>query len=518
MMTSAAAPAIAPGSVLTVGSVIDPATLTRLSGEARFAEPSAYASAGNTGSAPPALPADPTAPVAADLALGAGAGLALPELPSLAQASAGSDENIDPIGDLVRGDGSDRTVVLTDADDTFLGGSGNEHVLGGGGADVLDGGAGNDWLEGGAGNDLLLGGAGNDQLDGGAGRDTLLGGAGNDLVQGGAGRDSVEGGIGEDVLVLDDVQDIVKELAAGSDLGGVDTLVVADSYARSLAAALPGLAPDGRATFVVGLPDPATFPAGLAAYRQHVDGDIENVRLEGAAGHDVVGDGDANRIEGNAGDNRLYGAGGDDWMLGGAGDDLLDGGQGADTLHGGAGDDVFVLGLHERPDTIFDHEGRNTLRLEGADPSLLQATMNGADLVLSHDGATVATLRDYQAESFAGIDLGDGLRPLADFQLDSGAADVAATTSDWLAEFLPAGAEAGSPALAEPWSLGSLDGTGDSAGMAGAGLPDLIAGSELWLPVEPGDGTAFVTGLDAPASEAPASSSAQPGEERELAA
>jgi Ca2+-binding RTX toxin-like protein len=85
--------------------------------------------------------------------------------------------------------------------------------------------------------------------------------------------------------------------------------------------------------------DVASYPSGLAGYRQQIDPDIENIRLEGATGHDVVADGGANVIAGDAGDNRLYGAGGDDALFGNAGDDLLDGGAGDDWLDGGEGAD-----------------------------------------------------------------------------------------------------------------------------------------------------------------------------------
>ena len=320
----------------------------------------------------------------------------LPALPQLAEAeptTAPTEEDVGPIGRYVRGDGSDGKVVLTDGDDIFVGGDGDEHVVGGAGDDYLDGAGGDDQLEGGTGDDTLLGGSGDDLLEGqagddlldggigddrllgGAGDDQLLGGGGDDFLNGGSGIDRLEGGTGNEILVLADVRDAVTELGLGIDEGGNDTVVVADSYGASLAAALPGTG--GRATFVLGRPDVAHFPTDVAGFRQQIDPDIENIRLEGSKAHDVVGDDRASLIIGNDGANRIHagggddsvlGGGGDDWIDGGDGDDWLDGGLGGDTIYGGGGDDVFVFGLHEDGDLIFDHEGRNTLRIAGADP------------------------------------------------------------------------------------------------------------------------------------------------------
>jgi Ca2+-binding RTX toxin-like protein len=503
--TTPGAPAIAAGSVLTVGSLIDPSALTRLAGGARFAEAPAVTVGGQDGAvAAPSLPGDPAAPLAADLTLPPPVDLALPSLPSAASAPspAGEDADLANLGDYVRGGDEDQTIVLTEKDDVFLGGDGNETVLGQGGNDQLAGGGGDDVLDGGAGNDQLAGGSGNDQLAGGSGDDQLAGGSGNDVLAGGTGSDRLNGETGNDVLVLDDPRDAVKELGIGIDGGGSDTIVVADGYARELAQALPGLSPDGRATFVLGTPDAATFPQGLAPYRQQIDPDIENLRLEGSAGHDVFGSDKGNVIEGNLGANHLYGAGGDDflygdggddWLDGGSGNDWLDGGAGIDTLHGGAGNDVFVLGLHEGGgDQIFDFEGVNSLRLSTADPDAVGVTLQGDDLLVTMNGRTLATIHDYanHADNYAGIDLGEGIRPFDSFlgQPEAAAAPAsAAATADWLAGFLPE-ADSGSTAAAPDAVVDGGPGLTSAAGAPPAAtvaftVPDLTAGGgDFWLP------------------------------------
>jgi Ca2+-binding RTX toxin-like protein len=168
-------------------------------------------------------------------------------------------------------------------------GSGDDRLVGDHRANRLDGGAGDDTLEGRRGDDTLVGGSGDDTLDGGAGNDRLRGGAGNDTAVYNSGADVTVS------LLLDTEQDTGE---------GLDTLT-----------------------------------------------GIEN--LTGGSGDDhLLGDHQANRLDGSAGDDTLRGRGGDDTLVGGAGDDRLEGGagndrllggRGTDTLLGGDGDDVFVF-------------------------------------------------------------------------------------------------------------------------------------------------------------------------------
>ncbi|MGE3743421.1 MAG: calcium-binding protein [Geminicoccaceae bacterium] len=460
------------------------------------------------------------------------ASLPEPVMPTGEDAAAGAsdDEDLGPIGRYVRGNGDGKTV-LTDGDDIFIGSDGNEHVVGGAGDDHIDGAGGDDHLEGGTGDDELLGGGGDDILDGlpgyelidggsgddellgGSGDDELLGGGGDDYLNGGSGIDRLAGGTGDEILVLADVRDAVTELGLGADAGGNDTVVVTQSYAESLASALADTG--GRATFVLGRPDIADFPTGVAGFRQQIDPDIENIRLEGKTAHDVVGDDHGSLIVGNAGANRIHAGGGDDAVYGGAGNDLIDagagndwleGGLGDDTLWGGAGDDVYVLGLQESGDTVFDHEGRNSLRLIGADPARLSLDLRGDDLLVSHAGKVVATVSDYAGspDSIVGIDLGQGVRPLEDFMPAATAKAAARTTAsgDWLAEYTPAPGLA--EPLPEPWA--SLDPRDAAAPVPAAGnvqssvaadasatfstsfaaLPSDHAAADLWAPMDDG--------------------------------
>ena len=118
----------------------------------------------------------------------------------------------------------------------------------------------------------------------------------------------MSGGLGNDVYVVDDIGDVVTELAGG----GVDRVNASISY-------------------VLG-------------------DEVENLTLTGTAS--ITGTGNAlnNTLTGNTANNVLNG---------GAGDDSLNGGAGADTLIGGTGNDVYTI--DDAGDAVVELTG------EGAD-------------------------------------------------------------------------------------------------------------------------------------------------------
>lgn len=77
----------------------------------------------------------------------------------------------------------------------------------------------NEDLIGTSGNDILDGRIGTHRMYGLAGDDQLFGGSGKDLLDGGAGADLMVGGAGDDLYRVDNVNDVVVELAGA----GVDT-------------------------------------------------------------------------------------------------------------------------------------------------------------------------------------------------------------------------------------------------------------------------------------------------------
>jgi Ca2+-binding RTX toxin-like protein len=490
--SASVAHASAAGSVLSVGSVIDPTMLTKLSGEARFGDGlsvpvrTAEDSAAAPEAAPIAHAVNGTTSIEMRMAAAAEP-VAEIESPVVVP----PDEDLGNVGRNETGGDGDDTLIGTDDDDNLNGGGGDDLILGGNGNDrlggnagddelhgeagddELDGGAGNDQLYGGAGNDLAHGGEGNDGVYGGAGNDELHGDGGDDRVDGGTGIDRMYGGTGRDILVIDQIHDLALEDAFGADGGGVDTLEVRDGYAASLARELPHASPEGRATFVLNDAGEGGLPTAAEGYIQQVHPYVENVRLTGSVDHDLLGDGRANSLIGNAGDNRIYGGAGDDWLDGGAGDDWLQGGAGEDVMYGSEGDDAFVLGLNDSAvDTIFDHSGVNTVSLHGASASRLQVSLDGQDLRIGYDGRDVAVIDQYVGHeaNFAGLDLGQGVRSFPDL----------------LAEFLPQRAGADGADI-----LRAADG---GEWLLGKGGEDSLVGSAARDRLEGGDGSDVMSG------------------------
>jgi Ca2+-binding RTX toxin-like protein len=121
------------------------------------------------------------------------------------------------------------------------------------------------------------------KLTGNSGNNRLDGGLGNDMLNGGGGADTLIGGLGNDVYVVDNVGDIVVELAGE----GADTVQSTINYA--------------------------------------LGANVERLTLSGTVDINGVGNELANLLTGNSGNNRL------------------DGGLGADRLTGGAGNDTYAF-------------------------------------------------------------------------------------------------------------------------------------------------------------------------------
>ena len=203
--------------------------------------------------------------------------------------------------------------------------------------------------------------------------DSLVGGLGDDTLSGGSGTDTLIGGAGNDTYVVDDLDDLITELAGeGTDLvlsstsytalSNIENITLTGSAAltatgNSLANILIGNAGNnvldggtgsdtlggsaGDDTLIGGAGDDVyivdsasdvvTEMAGegtdsiQASFSYTASANIENLALTGSASIDATGNGAANAITGNAGAN------------------VLDGGAGADTMTGGAGDDTYIV-------------------------------------------------------------------------------------------------------------------------------------------------------------------------------
>jgi Ca2+-binding RTX toxin-like protein len=131
------------------------------------------------------------------------------------------------------------------------------------------------------GNDTIHGLDGGDYLVGGAGIDTLFGEAGNDRLDGGDGADAMTGGTGDDTYIVDNVADVVTELAGE----GTDTI---KSY--------------------------ITLTLGS---------NFENLELLGFGATAAIGNTQNNIMTGNTAGNFMNGGGGSDALYGEEGNDVL---------------------------------------------------------------------------------------------------------------------------------------------------------------------------------------------------
>ena len=300
-----------------------------------------------------------------------------------------------------------------------------ENAIGGGGSDRLIGNDADNLLDGGAAGEdtasyedasvgvvidltaadgVQVTGAGTDTL---RGIENVVGGAGDDRLVGTTDSNRLEGGAGDDTLVANGgLQDVVlggagRDLA---DLSGADYGLILNIGIDAAAMRV-----DGEIT-VRGIEDVIA-----SAFDDEVLGSGEANRLDGGDGADtLVGFGGADVLRGGAGDDLIYGdAGGgyepipiefigtdgDDTLIGNVadnilrglgGDDYLEGGEGADTLEGGDGDD-FLEGM-DGDDSLVAGAGADTLE-GGAGNDTLIATDGdqagggaGDDLLLGSDG------------------------------------------------------------------------------------------------------------------------------------
>src|SRR3954452_17089886 len=231
--------------------------------------------------------------------------------------------------DKLEGDTGSDNIDGGDGDDALSGSKGSDGLHGGGGNDVLIGFKGPDKIDGGAGDDYVDGQQGSDQIDGDGGSDKLLGDKGNDKIDGGSGEDHIEGGPGDD-----------SDLEGGGDGDEVFGGAGSDN--------VDGGAGDGD--IVRGDSGTDTLSGGegvndIVSYASATRGGIQVDLAAGTAkgdGHDglngfedavgspqsdtLVGNGQANRIDGGVGDDTLEsGGGGGGQAFGGPGTDTCEG-------------------------------------------------------------------------------------------------------------------------------------------------------------------------------------------------
>jgi trimeric autotransporter adhesin len=211
----------------------------------------------------------------------------------------------------------------------------------------------------------------------------ILGNASANILDGGAGADHMSGGAGNDTYVVDDVRDIVTELANQ----GID--LVRASVTHRLTANVENLTLTGSA---------AINGTGNALNNTLIGNSATNI-LDGAAGADHMsgGAGDDTYFVDNAGDNvtEVAGQGVDhvrsaityklganlenltligldaingtgnalnNSIFGNASANILDGSEGADHMSGGAGNDIYIVDNAGDTVTEFSDQGLDLVK------------------------------------------------------------------------------------------------------------------------------------------------------------
>lgn len=267
---------------------------------------------------------------------------------------------------------------------TASGGGGNdilkgiEQVNGSFFNDTLIGGAGDNWLWGSDGNDVLVGGDGFDNLDGGFDNDTLTGGAGDDQLNGGWGDDVLTGGKGSDwanffdssvtvnltkgTAISAEGNDTVMEIENVSGSFDDDTLI-GDANANILNGGW------GNDWLAGGQGDNSLYGGDGVDWASYSDAtsavtvDLATGVATSSARNDTLQE--IENVQGSKFNDTLKGNDGDNSLDGGAGNDTLNGRGGLDTLKGGAGNDTL------------DGKQDNDTLTGGAGNDIFKFTVNG---------------------------------------------------------------------------------------------------------------------------------------------
>jgi Ca2+-binding RTX toxin-like protein len=196
------------------------------------------------------------------------------------------------------------------------------------------------------------------------------------------GADNMLGGQGDDLYYIDNMGDVVTELANE----GIDSVSSSISYTLTADVErlfLTDMAVDGEGNQLANV----------------IYGNALNNKLLGDAGNDI--------LQGQVGNDTLQGGIGDDVLYGGLGNDELRGEQGNDLLVGGLGDDVYIFGMGDGKDTFDNNDvlGNDKLMLLSHDAQAVWLRQRNNDLELSFIGTQDSiTMKDWYTSSAQQVD------------------------------------------------------------------------------------------------------------------
>jgi len=206
---------------------------------------------------------------------------------------------------------------------------------------------------------LTLKGTSSTHATGNAKNNILTGNAGNNILNGITGQDTFIGGSGNDTYYIDDLTDVIVELASG----GIDTIITTNAsvYKAFL---------DGDYQNVekcpFGTTPPGPPPGPPSDGNDSLTGTAGKDTIDGKKGNDtIVGLEGNDSLLGSEGNDSILGGAGIDTILGGVGNDTLDGGVGADSMIGGDGNDVY--GVDDAADKVVESAtGGNSDRIQSS--------------------------------------------------------------------------------------------------------------------------------------------------------
>ncbi len=325
------------------------------------------------------------------------------------------------------GNSSHNKIIGNNADNKLFGKDGNDTLKGQGGADVLNGGSGADVMNGGEGGDTYvvdhygdrviedaswsgvdhvkstisfslqgshienLSLIGNNYYTSGTGNaldNVIRGNDRNNALNGKEGADIMRGGKGNDTYYVDNIGDVVYEVAGGGN----------DSLHTVFSTALPKYFEN------LYLLDGAVWGTG-SNQNNRISGNNADNRLEGRGGQDYLwghngndellgGDGNDD-LNGGNGDDILGGGSGNDYLSGDNGNDQLNGGAGNDRLYGNNGDDILDGGTGN--DIMYGGRGNDIYFLRDAGDRVYESYWDGpgTDVVYASVDVTTANVRSY---------------------------------------------------------------------------------------------------------------------------
>jgi Ca2+-binding RTX toxin-like protein len=252
--------------------------------------------------------------------------------------------------------------------------------------------------------DTITGSSASNRLDGGAGNDVIHAGAGNDTLIGGTGNNLLDGGSGSDTADYSSSAHSVFAMLNNGGGGGeqVENFTSDTHYSQDTFVSIENLTGSAQNDWLIGDANANVINGGGGD--DQLDGHGGGDTIHGGLGDDYVNEAGAsgvNHLFGDEGNDHIFGGDGGNIIDGGAGNDGIYGGSGNDVINGGDGDD-FIDGSSLGLDTLDGGTGVNTLSYMNSNGGVV---VNLAANTASGGSATGDVISNFQ--NVAGSDHND---------------------------------------------------------------------------------------------------------------